>query len=65
MLTGSVDKLIDFISVSNTTPNPCWPDIHMFIVQRISFSHDLSSDIFCLTFLNDDGAVHGGLTRNC
>lgn len=31
---GSVDKLIDFIFVSNATPNPYWPDIHMFYVQR-------------------------------
>lgn len=35
LLTGSVGKLIDFISVSHTTPNPYWPDIHMFTVQRI------------------------------
>lgn len=35
LLAGSVGKLIDFISVSHTTPNPYWPDIHMFTVQRI------------------------------
>lgn len=34
-LTGSVDKLIDFISVSHATPNLHWLDIHMFTVQRI------------------------------
>lgn len=35
MLTGSADKLIDFISVSHTTPTPYWPDIHMFTDQGI------------------------------
>ena len=35
LLNGSADKLIDFISVSHTTPNPYWPDIHMFTAQRI------------------------------
>ncbi len=63
LLTGSVDKLIDFISVSHTTPNPYWPDIHMFTVQRImplpssvslffTFSFFLSHHISCVSHLS-------------
>lgn len=50
--TGSVDKLIDFISVSHTTPNPCWPDIHMFAVQRIMLLLSSVSLFFLLQFLS-------------
>ena len=42
LLTGSVDKLINFISVSHTMPKPYWPDIHIFAVWRINLLHLLS-----------------------
>ena len=48
LLTGSVDKLIDFISISHTTPNPYWPDIHMFTVQRITLPPSSVSLFFFL-----------------
>lgn len=48
-LAGSVDKLIDFISVSHTTSNPYWPDIHMFTVQRIML---LPSSVLCFFFFS-------------
>lgn len=52
LLTGSVDKLIDFISVSHTTPNPYWPDIHMFTVQRITLPPSSVSLFFLPQFLS-------------
>lgn len=52
LLTGSVDKLIDFISVSHTTPNPYWPDIHMFTVQRITLPPSSVSLFFLPQFFS-------------
>lgn len=49
LLTGSVDKLINFISVLHTMSKPYWPDIHMFTVWRINLLHLLSL-LFFLSF---------------
>lgn len=46
LLNGSVDKLIDFISVSHITPNPYWSDGHW---SHVHCSEDYALSISCLS----------------